>query len=136
MNSTFFLTILNLICVNNARLQEERFNKLSPSVTLHGYLSIIIPLFIGCTIAQAVSRWLPTVAAWVRAWVWSCGNCGGQSGAGVVFLQVRWFPLPIIIPPIAPQSPSYIILGWYNRPVVAAVPSGLSCTPLRIVKRE
>jgi hypothetical protein len=30
--------------------------------------------------------------------------------------------LPIFIPPISPQSPSPIIRGWYNRPVVAAVP--------------
>jgi hypothetical protein len=41
--------------------------------------------------------------------------------------------LPIFIPPIAPQSPSSIIWGWYNRPVVAAVPSGLSLTALRII---
>jgi hypothetical protein len=27
----------------------------------------------GRSIAQAVSRWLPTVAAWVQTWVWSCG---------------------------------------------------------------
>jgi hypothetical protein len=31
-------------------------------------------------------------------------------------------PLPIVIPPISPQSPSPIIRGWYNKPVVAAVP--------------
>jgi hypothetical protein len=24
--------------------------------------------------------------------------------------------------------------GWYNRPILAAVPSGLSLTPLRIIK--
>jgi hypothetical protein len=36
----------------------------------------------------------------------------------------------MFIPPISPQSPSSIIWGWYNRPVVAAVPSGLSLTPL------
>jgi hypothetical protein len=30
--------------------------------------------------------------------------------------------LPIFIPPISPQSPPPVILGWYNRPVVAAVP--------------
>jgi hypothetical protein len=29
--------------------------------------------------------------------------------------------VPILIPPISPQSPSPIIGGWYNRPVVAAV---------------
>jgi hypothetical protein len=50
----------------------------------------------------------------------------------------RFFPstsvsLPIFIPPIAPQSPSSITWGWYNRPVVAAVPSGLSLTTLRII---
>jgi hypothetical protein len=54
--------------------------------------------------AQAVSRWLPTAAARVRTRVWSCGICGGRSGAGVGFLRVLWFPLPIFIPPIAPQS--------------------------------
>jgi hypothetical protein len=85
----------------------------------------------GGAIAQAVSRWLPTAAARVRARVWSCGICGGQSGAGAGFLQVVRFPLSIFIPPIAPQSPSSIIWGLYNRPEVAAVPSGLSPTPLK-----
>jgi hypothetical protein len=52
-----------------------------------------------------------------------------QSGAGADFLRVLRFPLPIFVPPIAPQSPpSSLIWGWYNRPVVAAVPSGLSRT--------
>jgi hypothetical protein len=27
----------------------------------------------------------------------------------------------------------FVVWGWYNRPVVAAVPSGLSFTPLRMV---
>jgi hypothetical protein len=40
-------------------------------------------------------------------------------GAG--FLWVLRFPLPIFIPPIAPQSSSSIIWGLYNRPEVAAV---------------
>jgi hypothetical protein len=51
-------------------------------------------------------------------------------GAGAGFLQVLRFPLPIFIPPIAPQSPSSNTWGLYNRPEVAAVPSGLSPTPL------
>jgi hypothetical protein len=38
------------------------------------------------------------------------------------FLRVFRFPLPIFIAPISPQSSSPIIRGWYNRPVVAAVP--------------
>jgi hypothetical protein len=87
----------------------------------------------GRAIAQAVSRWLSTAAARVRARVWSCGICGGQSGAGAGFLRVLRFPLPIFIPPISPQSPSSIIWGLYNRPVVAAVPSGLSPTPLTTI---
>jgi hypothetical protein len=49
--------------------------------------------------------------------------------------QVLRFPLPIFIPPITPQSPSSIIWGLYNRPGVAAVPSGLSPTPLIIIKK-
>jgi hypothetical protein len=38
---------------------------------------------------------------------------------GQVFSEYFSFPF---IPPITPQSPSPIIRGWYNRPVVAAVP--------------
>jgi hypothetical protein len=38
-----------------------------------------------------------------------------------VFSEYLGFPMPILIPPISPQSPSPIIRGWYNRPVVAAV---------------
>jgi hypothetical protein len=44
--------------------------------------------------------------------------------------------LSVFIPPIAPQSPSSIIWGWYNRPEVAAVPSGLSLTLLRIIIKK
>jgi hypothetical protein len=85
-------------------------------------------------IAQAVSRWLPTAAARVRARVWSCGICGEQSSSGAGFLRVLRFPLPIFIPPVAPQSPSSIIWSLYNSPEVAAVPSELSPTPLIIKK--
>jgi hypothetical protein len=67
---------------------------------------------IGRAIAQAISRWLPTAAARLRSRVWSSAICGGQSGAGEGFLRVLRFPLPIFIPPIAPQSPSPIIWGW------------------------
>jgi hypothetical protein len=57
-------------------------------------------------IAQAVSRWIPTAAARVRARVWSSGICGGQSGAVAGFLPVLLFPLPIFIPPNSPSSQS------------------------------
>jgi hypothetical protein len=67
-------------------------------------------------IAQAVSRWLPTAAVRVRARVWSSGIFGGQSGAGVRFLQVLRYPLPIFIPPnySFSQSPGAgtIVLKW------------------------
>jgi hypothetical protein len=82
------------------------------------------------------SNWLHTAAARVRARVWSFEICGGQSAAGAGFLWVRPFPLPIFIPPVAPQLPSSIIWDWYNRPVVAAVPSGLSLNPLRIIIKQ
>jgi hypothetical protein len=62
------------------------------------------PLVHGSTIAQAVSRWFPTAATRDRAWVRSCGICGGQSGTRPGFLRVLRFPLPIRIPSIAPHS--------------------------------
>jgi hypothetical protein len=68
----------------------------------------------GRAVAQVVSRWLPTAAAWVRAGVRSCGIFGGESGIGAGFLRVLRFPLPILIPPIAPESPYNIIWGWYT----------------------
>jgi hypothetical protein len=79
----------------------------------------------GRAIAQVVSRWLPTAAERVRTRVWSCGICGGQSGAGAGFLRVLRFTLSIFIPPIAPQSSLPIIWDLYNRPEVAAVPRDL-----------
>jgi hypothetical protein len=69
----------------------------------------------------------------IIARVWSCGFCGGQSGAGAGFLRVLRFPLSIFIPPIAPQSHSSIIWGLYSRPEVAAVRRGLSPTPVIII---
>jgi hypothetical protein len=89
----------------------------------------------GRGIAQVVSHWLPIAAAWFRARFRSRRICGGESGTRAGFPRVLGFPLPIFIPPVAPQSPSSIIWGWYNRPVVAAVRSGLSLTPLRIIKK-
>jgi hypothetical protein len=54
---------------------------------------------------EAVSRWLQTAAARVRARFWASGICGGQSGVGAGFLRVLRFPLPFI-PPISPSSQS------------------------------
>jgi hypothetical protein len=88
----------------------------------------------GRTIAQAVSRWLPTVAARVRARVWSSGICGGQSGAGAGFLRVLRFPLPIFIPPNSPssQSPRAGTIGHS----VANMPSGPNWTPPSTMRKH
>jgi hypothetical protein len=93
----------------------------------------IVRWMYGRAIAQVVSRWFPTAAARVRARVWSCGIRSGRSGAGTGFLRILRFPLLIFIPPIAPQSPSSIVWDWHNRPIVAAVPSELSLTPVRLI---
>jgi hypothetical protein len=66
-----------------------------------GFVKITTGL-IGCTVAQAVSRWLFTAAARVRIRA-ECGVCGGQSGTGADFLRVLPVSLPII-PPISPSS--------------------------------
>jgi hypothetical protein len=63
----------------------------------------------GRTIAQAVSRCIPTTAARVQSRVWSSGICGGQSGAGAGFLRVLQFPPPIFFPSNSPGA-------GYNRP--------------------
>jgi hypothetical protein len=90
----------------------------------------------GRAITQAVSRWLPTAAARVRASVWSSGICGGQSGFGAGFLRVHRFPLPIFIPPNSPsssQSPGAGTIGHS----VADVPSGpsIGSTPTMRIKK-
>jgi hypothetical protein len=82
---------------------------------------------VGRAIAQAVSRWLFTAEALVRARVWSSGICGGQSGAGAGFLRVLRFPLPIFIPlnSLSSQSPRPGTIGQS----VVDVLSGPSWTP-------
>jgi hypothetical protein len=77
---------------------------------------------------------LPTAAARVRARVWSCGICGGQSGAGAGFLRVLRFPLPIFIPPnySSSQSPT---AGTTDQ-LVANVPSEFGLHPLCELKKK
>jgi hypothetical protein len=71
-------------------------------------------------VAQAVSRWLPTVAARVRVqagmwglW-WTKRHWGRFSPSTSVSLAKHSTDFSIII----------ITQGWHNRPLVAAVPSG------------
>jgi hypothetical protein len=66
----------------------------------------------GRAIAEVVSRWLPTAAAWVQSPFWPSGICGGQSGVGAVFLQVLRFPLQFIPPNSrSSQSPGAGTIG-------------------------
>jgi hypothetical protein len=87
----------------------------------------------GPAIAQAVSPHLTTAAARVRAQVRLCVICCGRSSTGAGFLLVLRFPLPICIPPIAPQSSSSSSETGIIGQTVAAVPNGLSLTPLKII---
>jgi hypothetical protein len=82
------------------------------------------------------------LACLTHAYTYCVGQCrGSQISEWITKLlqpvirmsRVLRFPLPIFIPPIAPQSPSSIIWGLHNRPDVAAVPSGLSPTSLIII---
>jgi hypothetical protein len=91
---------------------------------------------LGCAIAQAVSRQVPTEAAQVRAQVKSCWICGGQSGTGTGFLRVLRFPLQILIPPTAPHSSSISSGAGTIGQLVADVPSGLSLTPSQETKTK
>jgi hypothetical protein len=70
----------------------------------------------------------------VRAQSRSCGTCGGQNDNGAGFLRVLRFPLPILIPPIAPHSSSSGA-GTIGQ-LVADVPSGLSLTPPQEAKKK
>jgi hypothetical protein len=102
------------------------------------YVSFEPPYFQfgGRAIAQVVSRWFPIMVTRVRARFRSCGICGGQSGTGGRFSVSTLVSSANSFPPIAPQPPSSIIWGWYNRTIMAAVLSGLSLTPLRIIIKK
>jgi hypothetical protein len=62
---------------------------------------------IGCAIAQAVSRWLPTAAAQVPAWVWQVGFVVDKVVLGQVFSEYFGFPC---------QSSFHLILHHHNHP--------------------
>jgi hypothetical protein len=94
------------------------------------YHQSYIPLH-GRTVAQAVSRQLPT--ARVRDRVRSCRSCGGQSGTGVGFLRVLSFPCQFSFHRMLHihhhLSSGVGTVGQF----VADVPNGLSLTPINII---
>jgi hypothetical protein len=57
---------------------------------------------------------------WLTKWHW-----------GRLFSEYFCFPLPILIPPTAPHSSTYIIRGWYNRPNSGRLPKRLILAPLQ-----
>jgi hypothetical protein len=61
----------------------------------------------GCAIAQAVSRWLPTAAAWVGTRVWLCGIVVDKVALGQVSSENFGFPC---------QSSFHQILHHHNHP--------------------
>jgi hypothetical protein len=80
---------------------------------------------VGRAIAQAVSRWLSTVAARVRGRFWQVGFMVEKVALGQVFSSVS----PATLHSTNCSIVTTITRGRYNRPVVADVPSGLISTP-------
>jgi hypothetical protein len=92
----------NVSLLTRMSMHEANATDCRVSIAILRELQCILPK--GGAIVQAVSLWLPTAAARVRARVWSSEICGGQSGAGAGFLRVLRFPLLIFIPPHSPSS--------------------------------
>jgi hypothetical protein len=61
----------------------------------------------GRSIAQAISRWIPTEAAQVRAWVWQVGFVVDKVALGQAFFEYFGFPC---------QSSFHQILHHHNHP--------------------
>jgi hypothetical protein len=87
-------------------------NELNRNLKAVSMVELITDYAFHRAIAQAVRYRLPAAAARVR----SQTICGGKIGTGACFLRVLRFPLRILFSLNAPQSPSSIIRGWYNRP--------------------
>jgi hypothetical protein len=85
------------------RLQNGKFYMLHALLTK--YLGLFLILEEGRAIAQAYSHLLPTAVARVRDRSDHMGYMVDNVARGQVFSRVLRFPLPILILPIAPQSP-------------------------------
>jgi hypothetical protein len=89
----------------------------------------------GRAIAQAVSRRLPTAAAWVRAQFRSCGICGGQSGTGVGFSEYFGFLCQFSFHRLLHTHHLSSGAGIIDQ-LVADVPSGLNLTHPKELKKN
>jgi hypothetical protein len=78
---------------------------------------------------MAFSHRLPIAAAQVRVRVKLCEICGGQSGTGVGFIRVLWFPLPIAFHQLLHNHHHLSSGARTIRQTVAAVSTGLRLTP-------
>jgi hypothetical protein len=65
----------------------------------------------GRAIAQAVSRWLPTAALWVRNRTYSCGICGGTK-----WRWGRFSPSTSVSPAIVVRSTNYSTITLMYQP--------------------
>jgi hypothetical protein len=102
-------------------VKQQRFQKI---VTVSDQHYTEYPEEQGRTIAQAVSRRLPTAAARVQTRVWSCAIfCDGQKWRWGRFSSPRTSVSPANLHSICFSTIIFIITrGWHNRSAVAAVP--------------
>jgi hypothetical protein len=100
------------------------------------YLNLVFNVWSdsGPAIDQVVRLQFPTAAAQVQSQVRSCGVCDEQSGTGEAFLRVLWFPLPILIPLIAPHWSSSAT-GAIGQ-LLANITSGPSLTPPDEIRKK
>jgi hypothetical protein len=86
----------------------------------------------GSAIAKAVSCRLPTAAARVRTREFVVDKVA----RGQVFSEYFGFPCQSSFHELLHNHHHLSSGGWYNRPVVATVPRGLSLTPLRVIRNK
>jgi hypothetical protein len=101
--------------------------------TCYVHAQLLAVYYPGIHIAQEVSRWLPTASARVRAGGSHVGFVEEKVTLGQVFSGCFGYPCQFSFHQLL-HNRSQLSSGADNkRPVVGAVPSGLSLTPLRII---
>jgi hypothetical protein len=77
------------------KLLEVNTEWRSLSVTVGPHVSFLqLSIILGRAIAQAVSRWLPTAEAWIRARVQQVGFMVDKVALGMGFSEYFGFPRP------------------------------------------